>query len=70
MKTGKETVLEAVAALPEGLSEVEIVEELQLRLLVRRRLESVERDEVISHEDVVQRMSRWLDDSSGGNRSR
>jgi hypothetical protein len=65
MKTGQETVLEAVAALPEGLSEVEIVEELQLRLLVRRRLESVERDEVISHEDVVQRMSRWLDDSSG-----
>ncbi|HLB23517.1 MAG TPA: hypothetical protein VJP07_05440 [Dehalococcoidia bacterium] len=65
MKTAKQEVLEAVAALPEGLSEVEIVEELQLRVLVRRRLDQVERGEFISHEDVEQRMSRWLDDSSG-----
>ncbi len=61
MKSEKQQALELIDRLPEDVSTETILSELQFRALMLKRGAEAERDEnIISHEEAKQRLSKWL----------
>jgi predicted transcriptional regulator len=58
--TTKEKVLEAIQNLPEDAEIEEAMERLLLLAKIERGIKQAEAGETLSHEEVKQRMSKWL----------
>jgi len=60
MKTAKQEVLELLDVLPEDTELETIMEMLHFKMQVLRGLQDVEDGRLVSHDDVVRRMGKWL----------
>jgi len=61
MKSEKQQALELIDRLPEDVSTETILSELQFKALMLQRAAEAERGQnVISHEEAKQRLSKWL----------
>ena len=60
MAVVKDQVIEMIRKLPEDSSVDDIMAELYFRLQVDSGLKELDEGKGISHEEVKQRMSRWL----------
>ncbi len=61
MKTEKQVAIELIDRMPENISTETIITELQFRLTVMRRGVDAERGEqLISHDEAMIRLGRWL----------
>ena len=58
-KTAKDEVRAVLDELPEEASMDEIVDRLQLRQLLLRRIAQTGDGDVVSHEDAMKRLGRW-----------
>ena len=56
----KELVLEAIKDLPENAPIEDAMERLLLLAKVQRGIEQADAGETISHDEVKQRLSKWL----------
>ncbi len=56
----KELVLEAVKDLPDGAGIEDAMERLLLLAKIERGIEQADAGKTISHDEVKQRMSKWL----------
>ena len=56
----KEQVLRAIRDLPDDASIEEILASILLRLQVQRGRQQVQRGETLTHEEVRERLARWL----------
>jgi hypothetical protein len=56
----KEMVLRAVRELPDDATLDEILDAILLRLKVRRGRQQIQRGETLTHEEVRERLARWL----------
>lgn len=61
MKTAKDEVRELLANLPDDVSLEDIQYHLYVRQKIQRGLAAAEQGRTVAHEEVVRRMSRWLD---------
>jgi predicted transcriptional regulator len=61
VKTAKDEVRELLANLPDDASLEDIQYHLYVRQKIQRGLEAAEQGRLIPHEEVVRRMSRWLE---------
>ena len=61
MKTAKEQVHDLLQQLPEDSSLEDIQYHIYVRQKVQKGLQAVEKGKVISHEEVAERMARWLE---------
>ncbi len=61
MKTAKDEVRELLANLPDDASLEDIQYHLYVRQKIQRGLAAAEQGRTIAHEEVVRRMSRWLE---------
>jgi predicted transcriptional regulator len=61
VKTAKDEVRELLANLPDDASLEDIQYHLYVRQKIQRGLAAVEQGRTIAHEEVVRRMSRWLE---------
>ena len=58
--TTKELVLEAVKNLPEDAAIEDAMERLLVIAKIERGIEQAENGQLLSHEEVRQRVSKWL----------
>jgi hypothetical protein len=58
--TTKESVLQAIRELPDDASLEEILDAVLLRLKVERGRRQIEEGQGISHEQVRERLAKWL----------
>lgn len=58
--TTKERVLEAVSSLPEDAQIEDAMERLLVIAKVERGIKQADAGQVVSHEEVKQRLSKWL----------
>jgi len=56
----KDIVLEAVRTLPEDANIEDAMERLLVIAKIERGIEQAEKSETLSHEEVRQRVSKWL----------
>jgi predicted transcriptional regulator len=61
MRTGKEEVLELLESLPDDASLEDIQYHIYVRQKVQKGLEAVREGRTLTHDEVVRRMSRWLE---------
>jgi predicted transcriptional regulator len=61
MKTAKDEVRELLEGLPDDASLEDIQYHIYVRQKVQKGLEAAQEDRTLTHEEVVCRMSRWLD---------
>ncbi|HXH83796.1 MAG TPA: hypothetical protein VNN07_12835 [Candidatus Tectomicrobia bacterium] len=61
MKSAKDEVRELLDTLPDDASLEDIQYHLYVRQKIQRGLAAVEHGRMIPHEEVVRRMSRWLE---------
>lgn len=61
MRTGKEEVLELLENLPDDASLEDIQYHIYVRQKVQKGLEAVREGRTLMHDEVVRRMSRWLE---------
>ncbi len=61
MKTAKEQVLELLRQIPEDSSLEDIQYHIYVRQKVEKGLEAAKEGRVVPHEEVVNRMRRWLE---------
>jgi predicted transcriptional regulator len=61
VKTAKEEVRELLDNLPDDASLEDIQYHLYVRQKIQRGLAAAEQGRTIAHEEVVRRMSRWLE---------
>jgi predicted transcriptional regulator len=61
MKTAKDEVRELLDNLPDDASLEDIQYHLYVRQKIQRGLSAAERGRTITHDEVVRRMSRWLE---------
>ena len=61
MRTAKDEVRELLESLPDDASLEDIQYHLYVRQKIQRGLEADEEGRTITHEEVVRRMSRWLE---------
>ncbi len=57
----KHEVLEILDRLPDQIDPEQLMDELYLKAKLDRAESSVARDEVVSHEEVVQRSRQWFE---------
>jgi predicted transcriptional regulator len=57
--SNKELVLEAVRGMPDEATIEEISEEIAILAAIRRGQEAVRAGDIVSHDEVKQRLSRW-----------
>ena len=62
MKSAKEEVRSLLDKLPDEASLEDIQYPLYVRLKVLKGLDALENGKVITHEEAVKRMSRWLEE--------
>ena len=58
--SNKELVLEAVRGMPDEATIEEISEEIAILAAIRRGQEAADAGRLIPHEEVEQRLSKWL----------
>ena len=58
--TTKDLVVKAVSELPEDAAIEDVMERLLLLAKIERGLQQAEAGETISHDEVKQRVSKWL----------
>lgn len=58
--TTKERVLEAVRSLPEDAEIEDAMERLLIIAKIERGIEQADSGQLLSHEEVKQRVSKWL----------
>lgn len=58
--TPKETALQVISRLPDDASPEEIIAELCLRRQVQQGLDELDRGQGITHDEVKQRLAKWL----------
>lgn len=64
MKSEKQQAIELIDRMPDEVSAETIISELQFRLTILRRGAEAERGEnLISHEEAKNRLSKWLKSS-------
>ena len=61
MKTAKDEVRELLDNLPDDASLEDIQYHLYVRQKIQRGLAAAQQGRTIAHEEVVRRMSRWLE---------
>jgi predicted transcriptional regulator len=61
VKTAKDEVRELLANLPDDASLEDIQYHLYVRQKIQQGLAAAEQGRTIAHEEVVRRMSRWLE---------
>jgi len=61
VKTAKDEVRELLDSLPDDASLEDIQYHLYVRQKIQRGLAAAEQGRTIAHEEVVRRMSRWLE---------
>jgi predicted transcriptional regulator len=61
VKTAKDEVRELLDNLPDDASLEDIQYHLYVRQKIQRGLAAAEQGRMIAHEEVVRRMSRWLE---------
>ena len=61
MKTAKDEIRELIDNLPDDASLTDIQYHLYVRQKVQKGIEAAERGRTLTHEEVVRRMSRWLE---------
>jgi hypothetical protein len=61
VKTAKDEVRELLDNLPDDASLEDIQYHLYVRQKIQRGLAAAEQGRTLSHEEVVRRMSRWLE---------
>lgn len=61
MNKEKEQVLEMIRSLPENSTVDDIMEELYFRMQVDRGLTELDEEKGIPHQDVRNRLSKWLE---------
>jgi hypothetical protein len=59
-KTTKDAVLEMIRKMPDNVSMAEIYDAVHLRYRIEQSLRDIEAGNVVSHEEVVKRMAKWL----------
>lgn len=57
--SNKELVLEAVRGMPDEATIDQISEEIAILAAIRRGQEAVRAGDIVSHEEVKKRLSRW-----------
>mgnify|MGYP006305875015 CR=1 FL=1 len=60
MNTAKQSAIKAIQNLPENSSYEDIMEKLFFMEKVESGLREIEEGKTISHEDVKERLSKWL----------
>lgn len=60
MATVKQQVIEMISALPDEVGYDEIMAELYFKQKVDQSLKQVEEGKVVPHEEVKERMSKWI----------
>ncbi|MHB8377340.1 MAG: hypothetical protein ACYDEB_10355 [Dehalococcoidia bacterium] len=60
MKTPKQEAMELIERLPEEVSLETILAELHFKAKVLRGLEQADRGQVVSQEEAMRRLSKWL----------
>lgn len=63
MKTAKEEVIAVLETLPDDVPMDTVLTQLHFRASILRGLEDARRGDVVSHEEVKQRLNKWLDSS-------
>jgi len=63
MKTAKQEALELIQKMPDEISMETILAELHFKLRVLKGIDQMDKGEVISHEEVKERLGRWLSSS-------
>jgi predicted transcriptional regulator len=58
--SNKELVLEAVRGMPDEATIDQISEEIAILAAIRRGEEAADAGDLISHEEVKQRLAKWL----------
>ena len=58
--TTKQAVLQAISELPDNASVEEILDVVLLRMKVERGRQQIAAGEGLSHEEVRERLARWL----------
>ena len=61
MRTAKDEVRELLENLPDDASLEDIQYHLYVRQKVQKGLEAAEQGRTLSHEEMMRRMSRWLE---------
>lgn len=61
MGTAKDEIRELLESLPDDASLEDIQYHLYVRQKVHKGLEAAEQGRTLTHEEVVRRMSRWLE---------
>ncbi len=61
MKTAKDEIREMLESLPDDASLEDIQYHIYVRQKVQRGLEAAREGRTLTHEEVVRRMSRWLE---------
>jgi predicted transcriptional regulator len=61
MKTAKDEVREMLEGLPDDASLEDIQYHIYVRQKVQKGLEAAQEDRTLTHEEVVRRISRWLE---------
>ena len=61
MKTAKDEIRELLESLPDDASLEDIQYHIYVRQKVQNGLDAAREGRTLTHEDVVRRMSRWLD---------
>ena len=61
MGTAKDEIRELLESLPDDASLEDIHYHLYVRQKVHKGLEDAEQGQTLTHEEVVRRMSRWLE---------
>jgi predicted transcriptional regulator len=59
MKSDKQSAIELIERLPDSISLETIVSELLFKVNVLRGIDQLDRGEVVSHEEVVEEMTKW-----------
>lgn len=60
LMSNKELVLEAVRSMPEEATIDQISEEIAILAAIRRGEEAADAGDLVSHEEVKQRLAKWL----------
>ncbi|MCL6573437.1 MAG: hypothetical protein K6T88_17415 [Bacillus sp. (in: Bacteria)] len=56
----KQDVIRFINALPENVTLVDILEELQVRAKIDKGLQDLNTGKTVSHDEVKQKLSKWL----------
>lgn len=57
----KEAAIEVIRQLPDDVSWDDIAYEMHVRQKIEEGLRQIDAGEVVEHEEVMKRLSRWLD---------